>query len=267
MHEPRRQSSLLVNQIVDTLQTSLDDFVDSCFRELSQCPVGTMVSKLVVLNPSDVKKYGEDATMFTDIATSLDAIGTEGGAVTVAGAGEDPFHPAKPSPIAKPKQTKTSYRVQCTAVGHGGPREARSCKPCVILHLEDEVGKLGVPSDRALSRAQSHDVLQSLARNKRVGTYFCPECIGESVLRVPNRLADLARLIRAGDPAASAGELRHLFQPTNKCDGHAAVWNGGFCPCGGPWRSCAVCRVARVHPYAGLGAGKQSPRCSAAGPA
>jgi hypothetical protein len=260
--ELRPQSLLLMTQIVDTLQTTLDDYVEACNRELLRRKIDDVIDCHLRPYPADVKGTVEDALMYSHIALSVGTVsaapisiipGNRSVALKISGR----RHPKntksrllpKSSTIVKPTPKRKSYRDKCTADGHGGPREARSCKICTVLDLKDELDKLVVPSD--IAPPSTHSVLQSLALHKPCGTYFCPNCLSESLLDKPQELARLALLARKA-PAAANVVLRKLFQPTNKCTAHAAVWNAGYCPCGHVWRSCTTCRVACIHPYAGL---------------
>ena len=181
-----------------------------------------------------------------------------------------PAQPAQPAEGQAPsKRTRwaapddcrpDSGRPMCALPGHGGPREARACKVCVVLRVDACAAELVRPPG-APAAGWAFEVLQRVARTLS-GTYWCPQCLEEELLCCPEKRAQLVALVRraeAGEEGAAKslrGQLSRLFSQTNKCSSpaHAAARNGGLCRCEPQrmWRSCKACGAARAHPYAGL---------------
>ena len=175
-----------------------------------------------------------------------------------------PAWPVEPPPPSKGRRTAPdggrpdSGRLRCAFPGHGGEREARSCKACAVLHVAACAAQVAPAAGR---EGWAFEVLRRVARTPS-GTYWCPQCLQETLLDRPEQLGALVGMVRLAEAgtadaeAAIRGRLARLFAQTTKCAraAHAAARNDGLCRCEAQliWRSCAACGAARAYPYAGL---------------
>ena len=180
--------------------------------------------------------------------------------------GESPPQPKRGRRTEPDAGRPDSGRPRCTLAGHGGSREERACRACLVVNVNACAAAVLRPPGTP-DAEWAFEVLQRLART-RSGTYWCPTCLREQLLDSPDKVAQLARLsdtvrrAEEGEEGAAgclAEQMRRVkLRPTTKCTApaHVAARNGGFCRCPvAPqriWRSCGACRTARAFEYAGL---------------